>query len=173
MNGVILYKSKYGAVKRYANWLAEETGFPMVETAKAKIDVIKVYDVIILGGGIYASGIAGLSFLKKHIDVLQDKKIFVFCAGAAPYEEKVLQGITEHNMKGKLSKIPCFYCRGAWDMDAMGLVDRKLCQMLKKAVSKKNPNEYEIWEKALMEAGDQKCDWTDKTYIKPILKALR
>ena len=27
MNGVILYQSKYGATKRYAEWLSEETGF--------------------------------------------------------------------------------------------------------------------------------------------------
>lgn len=40
MNGVILYKSKYGATKKYANWLSEETRFPMIETTKAKIDKI-------------------------------------------------------------------------------------------------------------------------------------
>lgn len=27
MNGIILYTSKYGSTKRYADWLAEETGF--------------------------------------------------------------------------------------------------------------------------------------------------
>lgn len=76
-------------------------------------------------------------------------------------------------MKDTLAGIPCFYCRGAWDMDNMNMVDRNLCKMLRKAVMKKNPNEYEIWEKALMEAGDEKCDWTDKSYIEPILEAVR
>lgn len=172
MNGVILYKSKYGATKKYANWLSEETRFPMIETTKAKIDQIQKYDVIILGGGIYALGIAGLSFLRKRIGVLQDKKILVFCAGASPYEERAFHEIVEHNMKDKLAGIPCYYCRGAWDMSAMSVVDRNLCKMLRKTVAKKNPNEYEVWEQALMEAGDEKCDWTDKKYIEPILKAL-
>lgn len=27
MNGVILYQSKYGATKKYAMWLSDETGF--------------------------------------------------------------------------------------------------------------------------------------------------
>lgn len=27
MSGIILYKSKYGATKQYAEWIAEETGF--------------------------------------------------------------------------------------------------------------------------------------------------
>lgn len=65
MSGVILYQSKYGAAKRYADWIAEATGFDCIETKKAKIEDVKQYSTIILGGGIYASGIAGLSFLKS------------------------------------------------------------------------------------------------------------
>ena len=118
MNGVILYQSKYGATKRYAEWLSEETGFKCIETKKADINEIIAYDTIILGGGIYASGIAGLPFLKKNINKLTDKKIIVFCCGASPYEENTFQQIKAHNMKDNLSDIPVFYCRGAWDMDA-------------------------------------------------------
>ena len=60
MNGIILYQSKYGATKKYAKWLSEETGFPCTEIKQAKISDVQRYDAIILGGGIYASGIAGL-----------------------------------------------------------------------------------------------------------------
>ena len=165
MNGVILYQSKYGATKRYADWLSEETGFQCIETRKADINEIVTYDAIILGGGLYASGIAGLSFLKKNISKLTGKKIIVFCCGASPYEENAFQQIKEHNLKGNLSDIPVFYCRGAWDMDAMSFKDRTLCNLLRKAVAKKDPSDYEIWEKALMAAGDNKCDWTDKKKI--------
>ena len=82
MNGIILYKSKYGATKKYADWLSASTRFSCVETDKADIGMVSGYDVIILGGGIYASGIAGLSFFKKNIDKLKDKKLIVFCCGA-------------------------------------------------------------------------------------------
>ena len=172
MSGVILYQSKYGATKRYAEWLSEETGFQCIETKKADINEIITYDPIILGGGIYASGIAGLSFLKKNINKLTDKKIIVFCCGASPYEENTFQQIKAHNMKDNLSDIPVFYCRGAWDMDAMSFKDRILCNLLRKAVAKKDPSDYEIWEKALMAAGDSSCDWTDKKYIEPNLNVL-
>ncbi len=173
MSGIILYQSKYGATKRYADWLSEETGFGCIETKKAKIEDIKQYGTIILGGGIYASGIAGLSFLKKHIQELKGKRIIVFCDGASPYQKNAFEQIVAHNMTDALADIPCFYCRGAWDMDNMNIVDRNLCRMLQKAVAKKNPDDYELWEKALMEAGDKKCDWTDKSYIEPILEAIR
>lgn len=173
MKGIILYKSKYGATKKYAQWISEETGFPCIETNKAKISDVKKYDTIVLGGGVYASGIAGLSFLQKHIDELADKQVIVFCSGASPYEEKAFQAVRTHNMKGKLENIPLFYCRGAWDVESMSIVDRNLCKMLRKAVVKKDPSEYEIWERALMEAGDDYCDWTDKKYIEPILAKIK
>ena len=48
MSGVILYQSKYGATKRYADWLSDETGFPCVETKKADINEVATYDTIIL-----------------------------------------------------------------------------------------------------------------------------
>ena len=58
--GIILYQSKYGATKKYADWLQEETGFDCIETKKATVSLVQNYDVIILGGGVYASGITVL-----------------------------------------------------------------------------------------------------------------
>ena len=76
-------------------------------------------------------------------------------------------------MKGALAGLPCFYCRGAWDPENMTFVHRTLCRMLRKSVAKKDPEEYDVWEKALIEAGEEKYDWTDRAYIRPILEAVR
>ena len=173
MNGIILYQSKYGATKKYAQWLSEATGFKMVETKKAKIDEVKTFDTVILGGGIYAGGIAGIAFLRKHIKDLQGKKIIVFTDGASPYDEKFFDQLTAQNLKEDLKGIPCFYFRGAYDLENMGFADKTLCKMLIKSVSKKDPASLEVWEKALLEGKDKKCDWTDKSYITPVLEALK
>ena len=61
--GIILYQSKYGATKKYVDWLVEELGYDYVETKNAKVADLLNYDVIILGGGVYASGIAGLQLI--------------------------------------------------------------------------------------------------------------
>ncbi|MBQ3390190.1 MAG: flavodoxin [Firmicutes bacterium] len=172
MSGIVLYKSKYGATKQYAGWIAGETGFDCMEIDKAKMEDIKQYDTIIFGGGVYASGISGLSFLKKNISQFEGKKVVVFCVGASPYDEKAFDELVARNMKDSLADLPCFYCRGAFDMDAMTFVDRNLCRMLQKSIAKKNPEEWEVWEKALMEAGNGKCDWTDKSFIDQILDIL-
>ena len=55
--GIILYQSKYGATQKYANWLSDQTGFVCIAVDKADMKQIQQYDVIVLGGAIYASGI--------------------------------------------------------------------------------------------------------------------
>lgn len=168
--GIILFQSKYGATKKYVDWLVEETGFDFIETKKVKVNDLKEYDVIILGGGVYASGIAGLSFLKKNIASLKDKKIAVFAVGASPYDEKAINQIRDLHFKDVLKEIDLFYCRGAWDEEKMKFMDRTLCKMLQKAVAKQNPENYEPWQQALMCSVGQKCDWTDKKYLEPLLE---
>ena len=171
--GIILYQSKYGASAKYAKWLQECTTYDIAETKKARAETAAGYDVVILCGGIYASGIAGISFLRKNKKALQGKKIAVFCIGASPYDEKALAEIKAHNLKEDLKDIPVFYGRGAWDEASMTLPDRTMCRMLQKAVAKKDPSEYEPWMSALMCAAGETCDWTDRKYLEPLLLYLR
>lgn len=170
--GIILYRSKYGATKKYADWLCEQTGYDCTETSKATLSQVREYDCMILCGGIYASGIAGISFLKKYYKQLDGKKIAVFCVGASPYDEKAFAEIKAHNLKEDLKDIPVFYGRGIWDEERMTFKDRTLCKILQRAVAKKEPDTYEPWMAALMSAIGQKCDWTDKKYLKPLLEYM-
>lgn len=173
MKGIILYQSKYGATEKYARWLQEELGFACIKTRQATAAMLKDYDVIILGGGVYASGIAGLSFLKKNIGALTGKTVAVFCVGASPYDEDAIAQARQLHFTGALQNVPLYYCRGAWNEDAMTFGDRTLCRMLQKAVAKQDPSTYEPWQKALMCAVGQACDWTDKAYLEPLIRDLR
>ncbi|MCI8590001.1 MAG: flavodoxin [Clostridiales bacterium] len=171
--GLILYKSKYGATKKYASWLQEETDFDCIETKRATIKDVAKYDSIILCGGLYASGIAGISFLKKHFSVLRYKKLAVFCVGASPFDQKAFEQVRAHNFKEELQSIPLFYGRGAWHEEAMSFKDRMLCGMLRKAVAKKDPSTFEPWMTALMGAVGQVCDWTDKNELAPLIAYIK
>ena len=82
--GLIVYQSKYGATKKYAMWLAETAGFDVTETAKAENRMLEQYDRLVLCGGIYASGIAGISFLRKNKKDLEGKKGRCFLCGCLP-----------------------------------------------------------------------------------------
>ncbi|MCI8514087.1 MAG: flavodoxin [Lachnospiraceae bacterium] len=170
--GIIVYQSKYGATKKYADWLCEATGFDCVETPKAVWSEVMRYETVLLCGGIYASGIAGLSFLKKNVNKFNNKNIAVLCVGASPYDEGALDQIRVHNLKGELRAVPLFYGRGAWNESRMTWVDRNLCRMLQRAVAKKDFDSCEPWMKALLASTGQVCDWTDRKYLIPLLEYL-
>ena len=171
--GVVLFSSKYGAARRYAAWLAEAASFDCMEIKKADISQVASYDTVVLCGGVYASGIAGLSFLKKHYPQLKDKKLAVFAVGASPYEEDAVRALFEHNMKEDLRPVKGFYGRGTWNESAMTFRDRMLCKMMHKAVAGKDPASFEPWMVALLSTQGQKCDWTDKAYLAPLLEYIR
>ena len=133
--GIIIYQSKYGATKKYVEWLQSMTDFQCAEVLKVTVNEVEQYDIVVLCGGIYASEIAGLSFLKKNISRIKDKKIAVLCVGASPFDESAFAQIKEHNLTGELREIPLFYGRGAWDESKMNFMDRTLCKMLQKSVA--------------------------------------
>ena len=172
-DGIILYKSKYGSAKKYAQWLAEATGFPCQDVKGANAGQLADASTVILCGGVYASGIAGLDFLKKHAKTLTGKKLVILAVGASPYDEKAVGQLRDHNLKGALQNAALYYARGAWDESAMGFGDRMLCKMLQKAVAKQDPATLEPWAQALLSAVGQKCDWADREYLEPVFTNLQ
>ena len=173
IKGIIIYQSKYGATRKYAEWIQAMTNFHCMETSKAQVGEVAQYETILLCGGVYASGIAGLSFLKKNIDKLKKNKLAILCVGASPYDESAFAEIKAHNLTGDLRDIPLFYGRGAWNESKMKFMDRTLCKMLQKSIAKKDPRTYEPWMKALMCAAGQNCEWTDKKYLIPLMDYLK
>jgi hypothetical protein len=113
--GIVLYKSKYSATKRYAEMLVSAVPFDFMDISKVNVRDLINYDVIVYGGGIYASGIAGLGFLKKNMENLSGKRIILFCVGASPYSKKAYDEIRNKNLTGALSNVPLYYCRGFYE----------------------------------------------------------
>ncbi|WP_253199588.1 flavodoxin domain-containing protein [Clostridium gasigenes] len=51
---VIVYKSKYGSTKVYAQWIAKKLEADIYEVNEVKVDKLLDYNNIIFGGGLYA-----------------------------------------------------------------------------------------------------------------------
>lgn len=165
MKGIILYESKYGATKEYAKMLSEKFGYDIRKIKEAKVSDLNNYDLVIVGGGIYATGIKAFSFLRKNFKTLNNKELIAFAVGASPFDERTLDYIRERNFNDEIRNLPLFYCRGAWNMENMSFIDKKMCQMLLKTVRKKDPKDMELWESALVEAGTSKNSWVDENNL--------
>ena len=81
---LILFRSKYGASRQYAQWLHEQIPSELAEQSSIKPQNLKAYSQIVLFGGIYAGSIAGVTFLIKHRELLAGKTLAVFAVGASP-----------------------------------------------------------------------------------------
>src|SRR5690554_6143300 len=116
-NIAIVYKSKYGSTKKYAQWIAEETKADIFECSEIEAKKLMEYDTIIYGGGLYASGIAGISIITKNYEILKDKKIIVFTVGLASTDkEEIFNPILEKNFTKEMrDNIKFFHLRGGID----------------------------------------------------------
>lgn len=171
--GLIVYQSKYGATKKYVDMLREELSCNVCETVGCGKLALEEYDWIILAGGIYAGGIAGLNRLVKGYRRPPHQRFAVFCVGASPFDEKALAEIKSRNLRGDFRDVPVFYGRGAWDESKMSWRDRTLCGLLRKAVAKKDSASGEPWMDALLLSAGKACDWTDKSYLLPLVEFIR
>ena len=166
MSTIVIYKTKYGSTKTYAEWIANEIGCNAFDAKEIKIDDLQNYDTIIYGGGLYAEVIAGVSLLTKNIDNLNGKKLIVYTTGITPmdcreyYDEMVWKKNFKPEMK---DKIKMFNFPGKMIMSELSRVHRAALKTLKKIMSsKKNPSEM---EKLLVELCDADGDFSDKSLI--------
>ena len=171
MNTIVVYKSKYGSTKAYAQWIAESLGCSAVDAKDIKADELKKYDTIIYGGGLYAEMIAGIALITKNIDNLKDKKIAVFTTGLTPLDcrEYYDKMVLEKNFKAGLpSNVKVFNFMGKMILDELTPVHRAAIKTLKKIMSaKKNPTEM---EKLLIDLCDNSGDFTDKNSINELIE---
>ena len=169
---LVLYKSKYGSSARYAGWLKEFLNCDAY-SLNSFGGSFKCYDCIILAGGIYAGGIAGLKYLKKHYEELADKRVILFAVGAGPYDERAVTKLKAQNLSKLALHADLFYGRGAYDEKKMNFIDRTMCQTLRRSLAKKDPSEFEPWMQALAQATDEGYDWTDPEYLIPLINTLQ
>ena len=173
-NSVVIFESKYGSTKRYAEWISKELSCALFSKKDFKTQDFNNYETIIYGGAIYAGGVSGITLLTKNFEMIQDKNIILFTCGLAdPCDEKNIEHIKE-SLKKVLTpemqnKIKIFHFRGGIDYSRLGIVHKFLMAMLYKTVSKKDDNTLTTEEKQLIDTYGKTVDFTDKTRIQPLI----
>ena len=171
MKAIVIYKTKYGSTKTYAEWIANELDCKAFDVKDIKVDNLSEYDTIIYGGGLYAETINGVTLITKNIDKLSDKKLIVYTTGITPldcrdYYDKM---VIDKNFKGTTKdKVKVFNFMGKMVLDELSFAHRTALKALKKLMSgKQNPSEM---EKLLVELCDADGDFCDKAQIDELVK---
>lgn len=140
MKGVIIYKSKYGATSQYAQWLSEELKLPARQPDEISSQEIADCDFIILGSSVYIGKLLIRNWLKAHMDILQNKKLFIFIVcGTPPAEKEKLNMIVKSSIElSKLTQSSIYFLHGKMLMKELHWTDRFLLKM--GASLEKDPN---------------------------------
>lgn len=176
MNNIaIIYKSKYGSTKKYAKWISELLNSDLFEVSEIESEKLLEYDTIIFGGGLYASGISGVSLITKNFQSIKDKNIIIFTVGLATTEDKsIFVPIIEKNFPEEIrSGIHFFHFRGGVDYSKLNIVHKAMMAMLKKMVAKKNFEEQTDEDKMMLKTYGDKVDFTDEKTIEPLISHVK
>lgn len=171
-NGLVVYRSKYGAAQRYAGLLRQETGCDVLALSDFRGPEAAGRDWVVFAAGIYAGGLGGVKEFQARYRPAPGQKAALLAVGASPFDEQAVAQLRARSRKGSLAGAALFYARGAWDLDRMGLKDRAMCKLLLSSVKKRPPDTLEPWMAALLEAGEQTRDWTNSAFLAPLLDFL-
>ena len=161
----VVYKSKHGSTKKYAEWIAEETGADLFDADQCKGADLSEYDTIVFGGWIRAGGLQGIEFLRKNMGTFCAKDVFAFAVGLHVDGIAARQECREINFKKELEEVPCYFLRGAYHPAEMKGGDKIIMGIMKKLMGDNNPE--------LKDAIINGADYVDRNEIKYIVEALR
>lgn len=176
MKTVVLYKSKTGYAKKYAQWIAKELNSDLFDAAVVNIDKLNTYDAIIFGGSLYAVGINGVKLITENTAKLQGKKLVVFTTGLSIPSDEVINEVRDKNFSPEQQKmIKFFYLRGGFDYNKLPIIDKILMRLLRWKILKKKNKGEELTsdEKGMLAVFDKQVDFTKEKTIEEIVTYIR
>lgn len=170
MKKVVIYKSKTGYTRKYAEWIAEALSADIFEESKVKVNMLTQYDAIVYGGSLYVSDIIGVKLITENIDKLKDKKLVVFATGASPWSDEVITEVLDKNFTQERQKyIRFFYLRGGFNYSKLNIVDKFLMTLLKLKIKSKKKEQLSSDEIGMLAVYDKPIDYTVKNRIDEIV----
>lgn len=171
-NIIILYSSKTGFTRKYAELLALELGCTALPLSRAPADLSQ-YSAVVFGSRLHASIFDGWKKAQKLLQGRGAKQLVVFATGAMPNEaEDTIQKIWEQNLTpAEREAIPHFYLQAGLCYEKMGGVDRAMMKFAAWAMTRKKAKTPE--DEAFQAAIARSYDISDPKYIKPLADCLR
>ncbi len=178
MKTLVLYKSKYGATKQYAMWIAESLNADIFEESELKKIDFNIYDKFVYGGGLYAGGINGIDSIVKNFDKIRDKKIIIFTVGLADTKNQdninsIKNSINKALPSELIEKAQFFHLRGEMDYSKLGTIHKGMMAMMKKVVSKKAQDKLTQEDREMLETYGKQVSFVSRENIDEIIDALK
>jgi menaquinone-dependent protoporphyrinogen oxidase len=83
MAGAVVYRSSYGSTKQYAEWIAEETGFTMIDQGTGEVPWSE-FDTVVIGCPVLAMKPFLAKWIAETWDRMDGKRVVLFTTSGAP-----------------------------------------------------------------------------------------
>lgn len=168
----VVYYSKYGSTKQYAEWLAEELDADLYTLKEAVKCDFSQYNEVLIGSGVYAGVLKIRKNLIEMIKNTSDARIYAFGVGATPPSEELVNEIANATFKNNKNKIEKLYMfRGKFDYSALSMEDKLIMGAYKAVVMRKD--ELNEAEKAILKCFDEPESWIDKDSIQAMVNEVK
>ncbi len=139
MKAVVVYKSKYGTTKQYAEWIAEDLHADIFEADMFHADDFEKYDTVIFGGGVYVGSILGIAMVMNNMGILRHKNTFVFTVGLdSPENDCHMENLLEKNFTDEMKKkIHVYHFSGAIEYEKLTFVHKMMMKMVNASMREK------------------------------------
>jgi len=177
LKAAVLYRSKTGFTKKYAEWIAEDLSVDAhdLDDVRNLSELLQGIDTLVFGGGLYAIGINGLKKLLADESMRDIRNVFIFCTGLSIDSDEVQREIYENNIKGiDRLNIKLYYYRGGFDFKKLNRLDQLLMRMLKlKIVLKKKRKALASDELGMLAVFNRQVDFTDQKLIRKLVQDVQ
>ena len=176
MNKIIIYGSKYGTTKKYAEELSRRTNIKAI-SFKDVNHQINDYDVFIYLGGLYAGGILGMSKTLKKLNNITSKKIIIATVGLSDPKDEVNKSNIISNIKNQIpkevfEKAKIFHLRGGIDYSKLSFIHKTMMKLLYKAVKNLPKEKLTAEDRAMIETYNKTVSFIDFSSLDKIINEI-
>lgn len=95
--GIVLYSSRTGYSKRYAEHIAQELDYAIKPIQKANLFQVSCYPTVIFGGGLHHNRIDGIEGLTEGFKYFGEQNLIIFSVGLASVNDELIKQIKAKN----------------------------------------------------------------------------
>lgn len=173
MNVTVLYGSKYGHARAYAERFAALAGTKAIDCTE-DFGLTNDADKVVFFGGVYAGSVRGLKRAFRRVPV--SAETIVVTVGLsdvndAANAEYLKSSVRRALPRGMREKTEIFHLRGGLDPEKLSFTHGLLLKMLYRAMKNVPADKADAVGRAVVESYGKTVDYTDFSALAPIAEA--
>jgi menaquinone-dependent protoporphyrinogen IX oxidase len=131
MEGMVVYKGKYGATKQYAEWAGAALNVPVNTTEETNVARLEECGWLVIGTSIYVGEFQVKKWLLQHLQILAGKKLIFFVVCGTPLNRTDdLENYLRRNVPAELlAGARVFFLPGKMKVSSLRWSDRMVLKM--------------------------------------------